>query len=64
MSENNFKAGERVRLKSGGPGMTVKAVEGQNVFTVWFEGTKHKESRFLAATLEYDDDAPAMPAIG
>jgi uncharacterized protein YodC (DUF2158 family) len=58
MSE--FKAGDTVKLKSGGPLMTVKAIEGGYAITVWFEGTKHKEGRFLLVTLELDDGCPTL----
>jgi uncharacterized protein YodC (DUF2158 family) len=47
-------------LKSGGELMTVKAVEGENVFTVWFEGKKKQESKFLAVTLTHDDGGPVI----
>ena len=60
MANAEFKAGDTVRLKSGGPLMTVKSVDGAYVITVWFEGTKHKEGRFPPATLEPDDGAPVF----
>ena len=50
-----FNPGDTVRLKSGGPLMTVKAVEGSAVYTIWFDGTKKLESRFTNATLEHHD---------
>jgi uncharacterized protein YodC (DUF2158 family) len=60
MSDASFKPGDTVRLKSGGPLMTVKAVEGSNVFTIWFEGTKKKESSFPAISLKHDDGGPVI----
>jgi uncharacterized protein YodC (DUF2158 family) len=46
-----FKPGDTVRLNSGGPAMTVKAVEGDLISCDWFDGTKKCEDRFPAATL-------------
>ncbi|MCC7537539.1 MAG: DUF2158 domain-containing protein [Deltaproteobacteria bacterium] len=47
-----FKAGDVVALKSGGPPMTVEEVEGSSVFCVWFEGKKSERGRFTEAALE------------
>jgi hypothetical protein len=40
--------------------MTVKAVEGDTVYTIWFEGTARKESKFPAITLTQDDGGPVI----
>jgi uncharacterized protein YodC (DUF2158 family) len=58
MATETFKPGDAVRLKSGGPLMTVKSLQGNDVICVWFEGEMKKESEFLAATLERDDGGP------
>jgi uncharacterized protein YodC (DUF2158 family) len=51
-----FKPGDVVRLKSGGPAMTVTAIgehESQTkAFCEWFEGTKRHQGTFVLATLE------------
>ena len=53
-----FKPGDVVRLKSGGPKMTVEqvaeaAMTGKMaVWTVWFEGTKKLSSTFVPDALE------------
>ena len=48
MSGNNlFKEGDVVRLKSGGPNMTVNGVQGDAIEVTWFEdGKKLKTSVF------------------
>jgi uncharacterized protein YodC (DUF2158 family) len=55
MSEN-FKVGDVVRLKSGGPNMTVESVGDiygdQRVWCVWFEKGKREDAHFPPATLE------------
>jgi uncharacterized protein YodC (DUF2158 family) len=33
---SSFKAGDVVRLKSGGPGMTIDAIEGDQCVCLWF----------------------------
>jgi uncharacterized protein YodC (DUF2158 family) len=52
MSEHQFKAGEKVRLKSGGPDMAVESVGTKEVMCVWFEGTKLQRDTFVPETLE------------
>jgi uncharacterized protein YodC (DUF2158 family) len=57
-----FKVGDTVRLKSGGPLMTVTGVgtvesRGQMVWTSWFVNTKEDKGHFPAASLEADDGA-------
>ncbi len=47
-----FKQGDVVRLKSGGPNMTVEGVDAQgNVNCVWFQGSVVKKQSFTAALL-------------
>ena len=55
MADDPLKAGETVRVKSGGPVMTIKVIEGDEAICTWFDGTKKKESRFRLVTLERDD---------
>ncbi len=49
----NLKPGDIVRLKSGGPQMTVSYFEGHNVECVWFGADgDFKRASFPAAALE------------
>lgn len=54
MSENNlFKEGDVVRLKSGGPNMTVNGVQADAIEVTWFEdGKKLMTSVFSNEVLE------------
>jgi uncharacterized protein YodC (DUF2158 family) len=64
---NEFKAGDVVRLDSGGPRMTVsqigqRASTGEDsVWCVWFEGAKKCEDVFPPAALALDSE-PALPS--
>lgn len=60
-SEKTFKPGDVVRLKSGGPNMTVSFEEDDSVACQWFSGAKLdklEHARFAPATLE---PAPTSP---
>jgi uncharacterized protein YodC (DUF2158 family) len=52
----NFKVGDVVRLKSGGPDMTVNAVGvgicNDQVYCVWFDGKKKGGESFPPEALE------------
>jgi uncharacterized protein YodC (DUF2158 family) len=51
---NTFKAGDVVRLKSGGPKMTVvdpKSKDGASVYCAWWNGGDYKGTGFNAETL-------------
>lgn len=52
-----FKVGDTVRLKSGGPLMTVSVAQhDDDTWCTWFdERGKREEATFNAATLEADD---------
>jgi uncharacterized protein YodC (DUF2158 family) len=54
-SEKPLSVGDTVRLRSGGPVMTVEKVRGDTVTCVWFDGKKAHDRKFLAAMLEPDD---------
>jgi len=59
-----FKAGDTVRLKSGGPLMTVASIlRGDAHYAVcqWFEGTTLKQGQFDQEALIEDD---GMPHVG
>lgn len=56
MAAENFKPGDVVQLKSGGPRMTVTETgrdiaQREMVYCVWFEGKIKKEDAFPPATL-------------
>ena len=57
MSE--VQRGDLVRLKSGGPRMTVKFVEREEAACSWFDGLKVVEHRFDVESLEAAADAPS-----
>jgi uncharacterized protein YodC (DUF2158 family) len=61
-----FKVGETVRLKSGGPLMTVvEARSDGTIFVSWFNKDEDKKSdHFPADSLEADDGMPPMPSGG
>jgi uncharacterized protein YodC (DUF2158 family) len=48
-----FKVGDKVKLKSGGPVMTVESISNGNVTCVWFAGSDAKYQAFPPATLEH-----------
>ena len=55
MSEQMFKVGDEVQLKSGGPIMTVAQYSGEKMVTcIWFEGGKgdKKSDSFVENTLK------------
>jgi len=57
---DKFKPGEIVRLRSGGPDMTVERVvqtsEGTTYFCSWFAGAKDNSRGFKEAALESAND--------
>jgi uncharacterized protein YodC (DUF2158 family) len=61
MSEHKFRVGDTVRLKSGGPSMTVCRVvaddiDSLTVDTIWFtSGGKESKGSFSEEWLEPDD---------
>lgn len=60
-----FKAGDTVKLKSGGPLMTVESVgetqfDGPGVWCVWFEKNTKKSDTFSPEVLE----KAGKPALG
>jgi uncharacterized protein YodC (DUF2158 family) len=54
-TSNTFKVGDIVKLKSGGPDMTVRVVPGGAVTTYtcqWFAGKKLEQGSFPGDSLE------------
>lgn len=60
---NQVKKGDTVRLKSGGPLMTVVVVDGEFVTCQWFKGDRAQEGAFEAAALEASDDKPRVSYV-
>jgi len=60
-SMSEFKPGDVVRLKSGGPAMTVDEIEKKgtalSIFCFWFDGAQLEDGEFAPASL-----APTEPA--
>jgi uncharacterized protein YodC (DUF2158 family) len=51
VNENNMEKGALVRLKSGGPVMTVRAVSLRQAYCNWAEGAIHMHGTFDVDTL-------------
>jgi uncharacterized protein YodC (DUF2158 family) len=51
-----FTAGMQVRLKSGGPPMTVAAAQDATVTCIWFDKNTLRERDFPAETIEQKRD--------
>lgn len=47
-----FNLGDVVKLKSGGPSMTVNEISGSQAHCTWFDGAKRSGSWFEMVTLE------------
>ena len=61
--EHQWKPGDIVGVKSGGPPMTVARVEVEKVFCEWFEGKNQMAGNFTPAVLEKRlNQADAMKA--
>lgn len=46
-----FKKGDIVQLKSGGPDMTVTSVQGEEIWCIWFAGKKLETESFYKGTI-------------
>jgi uncharacterized protein YodC (DUF2158 family) len=58
-----FKVGDTVRLKSGGPLMTVTAVDTQDqkIWCSWFDkANKENQGHYPAAAVNADDGDPVI----
>ena len=55
----NFKVGDLVQLKSGGPVMTIKEISGlDSILCVWFKDVELVSANFLQETLEIFEEIP------
>jgi uncharacterized protein YodC (DUF2158 family) len=56
MADEQFKPGDIVSLKSGGPRMTVASVEGRTVSCEWFADDQQPQSRsFIHTSLKLEE---------
>lgn len=55
-----FKPGDVVKLKSGGPIMTIQSVNENSAYCVWFDGTKIKERDFVLDVLVLHSNIPPI----
>jgi uncharacterized protein YodC (DUF2158 family) len=56
MPEQQFKPGDIVSLRSGGPRMTVATIDGQSALCEWFSDDQQPQSRsFILTSLKFDD---------
>lgn len=57
----SFKEGEIVKLKSGGPDMTMDGDRGSDgrIKCVWFDGATLNSSHFHEESVEYAKDGPS-----
>lgn len=51
----NLQAGDVVRLKSGGPAMTIKYIDGKEAYCQWFLDGKALQEGFPLASLKQDE---------
>ena len=58
-----FKIGDVVQLKSGGPPMTVKALDGDDLICIWFDGKRTLDGRFPAGALAKYDPGPLLTVL-
>ena len=57
MADEQFKPGDTVNLRSGGPRMTIAMVDGKSAFCEWFTDEQQPQSRSFALTsLKHDED--------
>jgi uncharacterized protein YodC (DUF2158 family) len=50
MADEQFKPGDVVSLRSGGPRMTVASVDGRSVMCEWFADDQQPQSRLFTVT--------------
>jgi uncharacterized protein YodC (DUF2158 family) len=55
-----MNAGDVVQLKSGGPSMTVREVEGKDVYCVWFDQKRVLQSERFELTVLRLEQGPTL----
>ncbi len=56
VADTQFKLGDIVSLRSGGPLMTIAMMDGQSAFCEWFTNEQQPQSRLFALTsLKHDE---------
>jgi uncharacterized protein YodC (DUF2158 family) len=50
MADDQFKPGDVVSLRSGGPRMTIASIDGQNALCEWFSDDQQLRDRTFALT--------------
>ena len=56
MTDNQFQPGDVVGLRSGGPRMTIAAINGPNAFCEWFTDDQQLQSRsFVVTSLKFEE---------
>lgn len=61
--EESLKPGDLVRLKSGGPVMTIDEINFTGAICKWFDGKKAEAKTFQVASLEKTEKPDNMPNI-
>ncbi|MCJ8211705.1 DUF2158 domain-containing protein [Mucilaginibacter sp. RS28] len=64
--DKQFNIGDQVRLKSGGPVMTVDSIDDNTsrLVCVWFDSKKvFQHAKFIADTLEKYEPSSSVPGI-
>jgi uncharacterized protein YodC (DUF2158 family) len=69
MAGEQFRPGDLVRLRSGGPSMTIESVgissftEEPTVFCVWFDGKMKQRDNFAAEAVEATPKPSGPPEV-
>jgi len=61
MADEQFKPGDTVMLRSGGPRMTVAMVDGRSAFCEWFSDDQQPKGRSFALSSLKRDEAQPQP---
>jgi uncharacterized protein YodC (DUF2158 family) len=60
---DEFKVGEPVYLKSGGPAMSIQSIDGENALCVWLDGKRPFRELYPLAVLTKEDPDSAFAII-
>jgi uncharacterized protein YodC (DUF2158 family) len=56
MADEQFKPGDVVSLRSGGPRMTISTADGKSAFCEWFTDDQHPQGKsFTLTSLKLDE---------